>query len=51
MKGLSYLVCVPSFKSIYRSSLSGKKYDGDNFTLTSHKRLQSQNTLLGNRIN
>ena len=29
-----YLVCVPTFKSINSSSLSRKKYDGDNFTST-----------------
>ena len=44
---LSYLVCVPSFKSINGSSLSRKKYDGHNFTHTPCKRLWGQNTPVG----
>ena len=44
---LSYLVYVPSFKSVDSSSLSRKKYDGDNFTPTSCKWLRGQNTLVG----
>ena len=32
---LSYLVCVPRFKSINSSFLSRKKYDGDKFPPTS----------------
>ena len=43
----SYLVRVPSFKSINSSSLSRKKYDGDNFTPTSRKGLRGQNTSVG----
>ena len=43
-KFLSYLVCAPGFKSINSSSLSTKKYDGDNFTPISCKRLWGQNT-------
>ena len=39
-KLLSYLVCIPIFKSINSSSLSRKKYDGVNFTST--LRLQGQ---------
>ena len=31
-KLLSYLVCVPNFKSINSNSLSRKKYNGSNFT-------------------
>ena len=42
-KFLSYLVCLPSFKSINSSSLSRKKYIGDNLTSTLCKRLRSQN--------
>ena len=45
-KFLSYLVCVRSFKSIYCSFLSRKKY-GNNFTRTPRKRLRGQNTLVG----
>ena len=41
-KLLSYLVCVSSFKSINSSSLSGKKFDGDDFIPTSLKRLRVQ---------
>ena len=33
-KFLSYLVCVPSFKSVNSSSLTSKKYDRDSFTPT-----------------
>ena len=43
---LSYLVCAPRFKSINSSSLSRKKYDGDNFIPTTRKRLRGQNTLV-----
>ena len=32
------------------SSLSRKKYDGDNFTPTPHKELQGQNTSVGIRL-
>ena len=39
---LSYLVCVPGFKSVNGSSLSRKKYDGDNFTPILYKRLDGQ---------
>ena len=31
-KILSYLICIPNFKSINSSSLPRKKYGGDNFT-------------------
>ena len=41
---LSYLVCVPSFKSISSSSLFRKKFDSDNFTPTHRKRLRGPNT-------
>ena len=39
---LSYLVCVPGFKSINSSSLSRKKYDGDNFTPIIYNQLGGQ---------
>ena len=38
-KFLSYLVRVPSFKSINSSFLSSKHYDGDNFNPTPRKQL------------
>ena len=38
-KFLSYLVRVPSFKSINSSFLSSKHYDGDNFNPTPGKQL------------
>ena len=41
------MVCVPNFKSINSSSVSRKKYDGNNFTPTPRKRLQGQNTSVG----
>ena len=44
---LSYLVCVPSFMSINSSSLSRKKYDGDNFTPTPRQNTQGKNTSVG----
>ena len=47
---LSYLVCVPSFKSINSSSLSRKKYDGENFTATSRKRARDQNASVEIRL-
>ena len=37
-----YLVCVSSFKSVNSSSLSRKKFDGDDFTPTSRKGLLVQ---------
>ena len=40
-KFLSYLVCVPSFKSYF------KKYDRDNFTFNPHKQLPDQNMSVG----
>ena len=46
LKVLSYLVCVPSFKSINSSSPYRKKYDGVNFTSTPRQRLRCQNTLV-----
>ena len=46
-KVLSYLVCVPSFKSINSISLSRKKYDGDNFTPIPQKQSRGQNTSVG----
>ena len=46
-KFLCYLVCVPRFKSINSSSLSRKKYDGNNFIPTPRKWLQGQNALMG----
>ena len=46
-KFLSYLICVPSFKLINSSSLSRKKYDGNNFTPTPCTWLRGQNTLVG----
>ena len=36
-----------SFKSINSSSLSRKKYDGDNFTPASRRKLRGQNSLVG----
>ena len=43
----SYLLCVLSFKSINSSSLSRKKYDGDNFTSIPLQPLGGQNTSTG----
>ena len=50
LKVLSYLVCVPSFKSINSSSLTRKKYDSDNFTPTPRNQVQGQNTSVGIRL-
>ena len=47
---LNYLICLPSFKSINSSSLSRKKYDGDNFTPTTRNRLRGQNMPVGIRL-
>ena len=44
---LSYLVCVPSLKSINSSSLSRKKYGGGNFSPPPRQRLQGQSTSVG----
>ena len=51
-KFLSYLVCVPNFKSINSNPVSKTKceYDGDNFTPTLHKRLRGQSMLVGIRL-
>ena len=46
-KLLSYLACMPSFKSINSSFLSRKTYDDDNFTSTFPKWLKGQNTSVG----
>ena len=40
-------VCVPSFKSINKSPLYKKNYDGDNSPPNQCKRLRGQNTSVG----
>ena len=42
LKFLSYLVCVPSIKSINSSSLFRKKYGGGNFSSTPHQGLRDK---------
>ena len=44
---LSYLMCVPSVKSLNSSFLSRKKCNGDNVTPNPCKQLWGQNTLVG----
>ena len=44
LKGFKLLSMYVKFKSINSSSLSRKKYDGDNFTPVPHERLEGQNT-------
>ena len=51
MKILKLLsICAKFQVNINSSSLSRKKYDGDNFTLTPRKRLRDQSMLVGNGL-